>query len=75
MHSKSTDVVIGTWGDHTAPEIVSVTAAEAGDVSESGIGAGDTITVVFDKQTTLQAVDTKLGVDDLFHFSSYLGDD
>merc|ERR1712086_673916 len=58
----------------TAPEILSVTAAEGG-ASEAGIGLGDTITVVFDKQTTLQAVDTKIGVDELFDFSSYIGDD
>merc|ERR1712054_670859 len=74
VHSTSSDVLIGSWGDHSAPEIVSVTASEGG-VSESGIGAGDTITIVFDKQTTLQAVDTKIGVDELFMFSSYLGDD
>merc|ERR1711966_495408 len=74
VHSTSTDVVSGSWGDHTAPEILSVTASEGG-VSESGLGAGDIITVVFDKQTTLQAVDTKIGVDELFHFSSYIGDD
>merc|ERR1711865_398596 len=74
VHSTSTDVLIGTWGDHTAPEILSVTAAEGG-ASEAGIGDGDIITVVFDKQTTLNAVDTKIGVDDLFHFSSYIGDD
>merc|ERR1712054_481825 len=74
VHSTSSDVLIGSWGDHSAPEIVSVTASEGG-VSESGIGDGDTITIVFDKQTTLQAVDTKIGVDELFMFSSYLGDD
>merc|ERR1712178_192186 len=74
VYSTSSDVLIGSWGDHSAPEIVSVPASEGG-VSESGIGDGDTITIVFDKQTTLQAVDTKLLVDELFMFSSYLGDD
>merc|ERR1712036_80498 len=74
VHSTSTDVVIGSWGDHTAPEILSVTAAEGG-VSESGLGVGDTITVVFDKQTSLPVVNTKLLVDELFMFSSYVGDD
>merc|ERR1711881_339115 len=74
VHSTSSDVLVGSWGDHSAPEIVSVTAAEGGE-NEAGIGIGDTITVVFDKQTTLQAVDTKIGVDELFMFSSYLGDD
>merc|ERR1712178_115777 len=75
VHSTSTDVVIGSWGDHTAPEILSVTASEGGSASESGLGDGDIITVVFDKQTTLNAVDTKIGVDDLFAFSAYIGND
>merc|ERR1712070_625193 len=75
VHSTSTDVVIGSWGDHTAPEILSVTASEGGSASESGLGDGDIITVVFDKQTTLNAIDTKVGVDDLFAFSAYIGDD
>ena len=75
VHSTSTDVVAGSWGDHTAPEILSVTASEGGSASESGLGDGDIITVVFDKQTTLNAVDTKIGVDDLFAFSAQIGDD
>merc|ERR1712054_459609 len=74
VHSTSSDVLIGSWGDHSAPEIVSVTASEGGAV-ESGFGAGDTITVVFDKQTSLPVEPTKSGVDSLFMFSSYLGDD
>merc|ERR1712054_327665 len=74
VHSTSSDVLIGSWGDHSAPEIVSVTASEGG-VSESGIGNGDTITIVFDKQTSLPVVNTKLLVDQFLHFSSYLGDD
>ena len=53
MHSTSTDVVSGTWGDHSAPEILNATAAEGG-ASEAGLGAGDTITVVFDKQARMQ---------------------
>ena len=75
VHSTSTDVVAGSWGDHTAPEILSVNASEGGSASESGLGDGDIITVVFDKQTTLNAVDTKIGVDDLFAFSAQIGDD
>merc|ERR1711975_32576 len=75
VHSTSTDVVIGSWGDHTAPEILSVTASEGGSASESGLGDGDIITVVFDKQTTLNAIDTKIGVDELFAFSAQIGDD
>merc|ERR1712178_515033 len=75
VHSTSTDVVAGSWGDHTAPKIISIEAQEGGSASESGLGDGDIITVVFDKQTTLNAVDTKIGVDDLSDFSSYIGDD
>ena len=75
VHSTSTDVVAGSWGDHTAPEILSVTASEGGSASESGLGDGDIITVVFDKQTTLNAIDTKIGVDDLFAFAAQIGDD
>jgi len=74
VHSTSTDVLAGTWGDHTAAEILSVTAAEAG-TSQSGLGDGDTITVVFDKQTTIPTVATKSDVDDLFTFSAQIGDD
>merc|ERR1711881_568451 len=74
VHSTSSDVLIGSWGDHSAPEIVSVTASEGG-VSESGFGVGDTITVVFDKQTTLPVVNSKSGVDALFDLSAQLGDD
>jgi hypothetical protein len=51
-----------------------VTASEGG-VSESGIGNGDTITVVFDKQTSLPVVNTKSGVDSLFELSGQLGTD
>ena len=45
-----------------------MTAAEAGGVSQTGLGAGDTITVVFDKQTSLSLVITKSGVEALFTF-------
>merc|ERR1711865_490797 len=61
-HSTSTDTVAGTWGDHTAPEILSVTAADAG-TSQVGLGAGDTITVVFDKQTTHPLISSKVNID------------
>merc|ERR1712178_474708 len=74
VHSTSSDVLIGSWGDHSAPEIVSVTASEGG-VSDIGIGVGDTITVVFDKQTSLPVVNTKSGVDSLFDMSAQLGTD
>merc|ERR1712178_634262 len=53
----------------------SVNASEGGSASESGLGDGDIITVVFDKQTSLPVVNTKIGVDDLFAFSAQLGDD
>merc|ERR1711912_65711 len=53
----------------------SVNASEGGSASESGLGDGDIITVVFDKQTSLSVVNTKVGVDDLFAFSAQIGDD
>ena len=68
-------MVVGSWGDHTAPEILSVNASEGGSGSESGLGDGDIITVVFDKQTSIPLLSMKNDVDDLFAFSAQIGDD
>jgi hypothetical protein len=44
----------GTWGNHSAPVISSVTVADSG--LQQGMGANDTIVVVFDRDTNAISV-------------------
>merc|ERR1711881_826916 len=69
--STSTGVLSGTWGDHSAPVIVSCNASDAGN--QEGIGNGDVITVVFDQETTSPAFTTKADVDAVFAFTDPVG--
>merc|ERR1711865_202105 len=65
--STSTGVLAGTWGDHSAPVIVSCNASDGG--SQEGIGNGDVITVVFDQEINSPAIATKADVDAVFAFT------
>merc|ERR1711881_66036 len=69
--STSTGVLSGTWGDHSAPVIVSCNASDAGN--QEGIGNGDVITVVFDQDTNSPAMTTKADVDAVFAFTDPVG--
>ena len=71
--STSTGVLAGTWGDHSAPVIVSCNASDSG--SQEGIGNGDVITVVFDQETNSPAIATKADVDGVFNFTDPTGVD
>lgn len=66
-------VLSGSWGDHTAPQLVSVTAADGTPPSE-GIAANDVLTLVWDKQTSTPAATTKSEIDAFVTFSTNFGD-
>merc|ERR1711881_645971 len=69
--STSTGVLGGTWGDHSAPVIVSCDASDDGN--QEGIGNGDVITVVFDQETNSPAIAAKGDVDAVFAFTDPVG--
>lgn len=48
LESESSATLSGSWGDHAAPKIVSVTAFDAEDQPVIGVSEGDTVHVVFD---------------------------
>ena len=48
--SEAIGTLSGSWGDHSAPVIVSVAASNCVDCA-AGIGVGDKVTVTFDKDT------------------------
>ena len=72
--SNKSAALAGTWGNHPAPSITSITAADGqkGAVS-TGLNDYDTVTVVFDRETSRPAVATKANLDALFSFSASLG--
>lgn len=74
VHSTSTDVLSGSWGDHTAPSITSVEAQEYGTVAV-GVDAGDIMIITFDQPTNTPPVTLKSDVDKVFAFSSSVGND
>jgi hypothetical protein len=74
VHSTSTDVVIGSWGDHTAPQITLIEAQEYGLVAV-GVDAGDILIITFDQPTNTPAVSVKSEVDAVFDFSASIGVD
>jgi hypothetical protein len=63
--------VLGSWGPHAPPQIVSATASNDG--AQSGFGNGDRVTIVFDKDTNAPAVSTKSAIDQLVSFSTAVG--
>ena len=60
----------GSWGNHTAPTIANITAADGG--SQAGLGNGDTLTVIFDQSTNRPSAASKAELDALFVFSTPL---
>ena len=76
--STATSVVsLGTWGDHTVPQIVSVVAVDGtfGAGPRAGLSVGDTVTVTFNQKTNVVNATTKADLDALFSFSASLGSD
>ena len=46
---------VGTWGNRSSPNMTSITASDTG--TNQGIGNGDTIDVVFNKDTNRVTID------------------
>ena len=63
--------VTGSWGPYPKPRIVSATALDGG--GNQGLGTGDEINIVFDRDTNQRAVDSHSAVLSLVTFSSSIG--
>ena len=61
----------GSWGDHTAPAILSAVAADAG--SQPGVGVGDTLTLNFDMDVNRDAGAQEANVGTLVSTSAPIG--
>lgn len=65
-------IVQGSWGSHPPPVITSLIARD-GEPLQRYPGAGDTLTVMFDREVTPISLANKEEVDAMFEFSAILG--
>jgi hypothetical protein len=69
--SISAGTVTGDWGSTATPAIVSATADDP-DNADDVLSSGDTLTIVFDRNTNIPAVATTADTDDLVDFGAQL---
>jgi len=72
--TDTSPLLTGNFGEKPGPAIVLVEAADPNVPVVTGFSDGDTITVTFSEDTNRPAITTKVDLDNLFTFSSSIGD-